>query len=317
MNIVFLDSYAMTQDDQNLSAFNLLGHVMNYERTSPSEVVPRSKDADILVINKIKVTAEVLELLPRLKMICVSATGYNVVDTEAARQHGIIVSNVPDYCSESVAQIVFAHLFNITNSVAHYAKANNDGRWCNSSDFCYQDVPTLQLAGKTMGIVGMGNIGSQVADIALALRMKVCAYTSKSQAQLPVGVEKKSLETLLSNSDVITLHCPLTANTENLINADRLRLMKPSAILINTARGPLINEAAVAEALLEGRLAAFAADVLCQEPPEKNCPLLHAPNVYLTPHIAWATYEARQKLIDVCAKNVSAFISGKPINVVN
>ncbi len=317
MNIVFLDGHAMNPGDLDWGVFKRFGDVTVYERSDDKDVVLRSKDADILVINKVKITDSVMERLPRLKMVCVSATGYNVVDIEAARRRNVVVTNAPDYSSLSVAQMVFAHLLNICNCVEHYADANRCGAWSASPDFCYQDMTTVELSEKTMGIVGLGNIGSKVANIARAFGMKVLAYTSKSQEQLPEGIQKADLGTLLKNADVVSLHCPLTSETERLINYSNLRQMKRSAILINTSRGGLVDEEAVAKALEEGRLKAYAADVLSHEPPLANNPLLQEPHAFLTPHIAWATVEARQRLFRICEENIKAFVEGCPIHVVS
>ena len=293
-----------------------MGEVTVYDRTSPGEPVQRTADADIVLTNKVVLDREKIAQLPRLKYIGVLATGYNVVDIEAAHEHGIIVTNVPAYSTESVAQMVFAHLLTVTNRTEHYAIQNRSGRWSASPDFCYWDIPLMELAGKTFGIVGLGNIGRRVAEIALAFGMKVKATTSKSQEQLSAGIEKADLQALLSSADVLSLHCPLAANTRHLINTETLRLMKPSAILINTGRGPLIDDQAVANALQEGRLGAFCADVLTTEPPSSDNPLLSQPNAFITPHIAWATTEARSRLLQIAIANVRAFASGKPQNAV-
>ena len=252
--------------------------------------------------------------LPRLKYVGVLATGYNVVDIEAARQRGIIVTNVPAYSTESVAQMVFAHLLTVTNRVEHYTVQNRADRWTNSADFSYSDTLLTELAGKTFGIVGLGNIGKRVAQIAQAFGMNVIALTSKTT--LPDGIKKVELPELLAQSDVLSLHCPLTSDTHHMINADTLKLMKPTAILINTGRGPLIDDQAVADALKDKRLYAFCADVLTEEPPKADNPLLGLPNAYTTPHIAWATVEARARLVKVAIDNVKAFANGKPQNVV-
>ena len=243
------------------------------------------------------------------------ATGYNVVDIEAARERGIVVTNVPAYSTESVAQMVFAHLLTVTNRTEHYAIQNRADKWTVNPDFCYWDFPHMELAGKTFGIVGLGNIGQRVAQIALAFGMKVKAMTSKDS--LPDGIEKASLEELLAESDVLSLHCPLTENTRHLMNDTTLRQMKPTAILINTGRGPLVDDQAVADALAEGRLAAFCADVLTEEPPKADNPLLKQPNAFTTPHIAWASTEARCRLIQVATDNVRSFLNGMPVNVVS
>lgn len=314
MKIVVLDGYTANPGDLSWKNLEALGALTVYERTQPTETVARAADAEIVLTNKVIVSKEVMAQLPKLKYIGVLATGYNVVDIQEAHERGIIVTNVPAYSTESVAQMVFAHLLTVTNRTEHYAIQNRRGRWTENPDFCYWDFPHRELAGKTFGIVGLGNIGQRVAQIALAFGMKVKALSSKTS--LPAGIEKASLEELLATSDVLSLHCPLTENTRHLINADTLRQMKSTAILINTGRGPLIDDRAVAEALADGRLAAFCADVLTEEPPKADNPLLKQPNAFFTPHIAWASKEARIRLLQVATDNVRAFIGGKPVNVV-
>ena len=314
MKIVILDGFTANPGDLSWAELEALGQVTVYERTLPSETVARAAEADMVLTNKVIVSSEVMDQLPHLKYIGVLATGYNVVDIEAAHQRGIIVTNVPAYSTESVAQMVFAHLLTVTNRTEHYAQENRQGRWSRNADFCYWDFSHMELAGKTFGIVGLGNIGRRVAEIALAFGMKVKAVSSKTT--LPAGIEKVSLEALLATADVLSLHCPLTDSTRHMINADTLAKMKSSAILINTGRGPLIDDQAVADALAEGRLAAFCADVLTQEPPQADNPLLKQPNAFITPHIAWASKEARVRLIQVATNNVRAFLSGTPQNVV-
>ena len=314
MKIVVLDGYTANPGDLSWKNLEALGVLTVYERTQPTETVARAADAEIVLTNKVIVSKEVMAQLPKLKYIGVLATGYNVVDIQEAHERGIIVTNVPAYSTESVAQMVFAHLLTVTNRTEHYAIQNRRGRWTENPDFCYWDFPHMELAGKTFGIVGLGNIGQRVAQIALAFGMKVKALSSKTS--LPAGIEKASLEELLATSDVLSLHCPLTENTRHLINADTLRQMKSTAILINTGRGPLIDDQAVAEALADGRLAAFCADVLTEEPPKADNPLLKQPNAFFTPHIAWASKEARIRLLQVATDNVRAFIGGKPVNVV-
>ena len=314
MKIVILDGFTANPGDLSWAELEALGQVTVYERTLPSETVARAAEADMVLTNKVVVSKEVMDQLPHLKYIGVLATGYNVVDIEAAHQRGIIVTNVPAYSTESVAQMVFAHLLTVTNRTEHYAQENRQGRWSRNADFCYWDFSHMELAGKTFGIVGLGNIGRRVAEIALAFGMKVKAVSSKTT--LPAGIEKVSLEALLATADVLSLHCPLTDSTRHLINADTLAKMKSSAILINTGRGPLIDDQAVADALADGRLAAFCADVLTQEPPLADNPLLKQPNAFITPHIAWASKEARVRLIQVATSNVRAFLSGTPQNVV-
>jgi len=316
MKIVILDGFTANPGDLSWKGLEELGMLTVYDRTRPEETVARAAEADIVLTNKVIINREMMAQLPQLKYIGVLATGYNVVDIEAAHERGIIVTNVPAYSTESVAQMVFAHLLTVTNRTEHYALQNRQGRWSKNPDFCYWDFPHLELAGKTFGIVGLGNIGRRVAEIALAFGMQVKALTSKSADTLPAGIEKADLEVLLATSDVISLHCPLTDTTRHLINRDTLSKMRPSAILINTGRGPLVDDQAVASALAKGQLAAFCADVLTEEPPKADNPLLNQPNAFITPHIAWATEEARSRLLQVAISNVQAFLNAQPKNVV-
>ena len=317
MNIVILDGYTANPGDLSWQALEELGSVTVYERTKPGDTVPRAKDAEIVLTNKVIIGRQEMEQLPKLRYIGLLSTGYNAVDIAAAHERSIIVSNVPAYSTEGVAQMVFAHLLNVTNRTDYYANQNRQGRWSNNQDFCYWDMPLPELAGKTFGIVGLGSIGMRVAQIALAFGMKVKALTSKTSEALQPGIAKADLPELLATSDVLSLHCPLTDDTHHFINTDTLRQMKPTAILINTGRGPLVDDAAVASALHEGRLAAFCADVLTKEPPGADNPLLAEPNAFITPHIAWASTEARARLLQVATDNVRAFLSGKPQNVVS
>ncbi len=317
MNIVILDGYTANPGDLSWGSLKELGEVTVYERTRREEIAGRAADADIVLTNKVVMDREMMALLPRLKYIGVLATGYNVVDIEAARERDIIVTNVPAYSTESVAQTVFAHLLTVTNRTEHYAQQNRQGRWAQTRDFCYWDTELTELAGKTMGIVGLGHIGRRVAEIALAFGMQVKAMTSKKAEELPAGIQKAELQSLLASADVVSLHCPLTDGTKHLIHRETLRLMKPSAILINTGRGPLVDDEALAEALNEGRLRAYCADVVTEEPPKADHPLLHAPNAFITPHIAWATVEARKRLLQTAIGNVEAFVNGHPVNVVS
>lgn len=317
MKITILDGYGLNPGDLSWDWLNKYGEVKIYDRTSPSELMERAADADAIFTNKVVINAETLSSLPNLKYIGVLATGYNIVDVKTAKRLGITVTNIPAYSTDSVAQMVFAILLTITNRVEHYAVENRKGRWSNNPDFCYWDSPLMELAGKTFGIVGLGNIGKAVARIANAFGMRVVAFTSKKQEELPIGIQKVTLDQLFSESDVLSLHCPLTPETNNLVNDERLNLMKPTAILINTGRGPLVDEQAVANALKAGKLGAFGADVLSSEPPAEDNPLLSAPNAFITPHIAWATVEARRRLMEICEGNLSAFVSGTPRNVVS
>lgn len=317
MKIVVLDGHTVNPGDLSWDALREMGEVEVYPRTAANEILERVKGADIVLTNKVPLNAETLSKLPELKMIGVLATGFNTIDIEAAREQGIVVCNVPAYSTDSVAQMVFAHILNITNRVDSFARQNREGRWSEGPDFCYWDTPLCELAGKTLGIVGLGSIGCKVARIARDFGMDVFAYTSKNSADLPEGIQKTTMEGLLSTSDILTLHCPLTPETRKLINEDSLRRMKKGAILINTGRGPLVDEQAVADALASGRLGAYGADVMCSEPPAADNPLLSQPHAYLTPHVAWATREARSRLMEIAVANVKAFEAGIPQNVVN
>lgn len=319
MKIVVLDAYTANPGDLSWEPLSALGEVEVYDRTAPEDVVTRAKDADAVLVNKVKITCEVMDALPRLRYVGVLATGYNVVDTKAASKHGITVTNVPAYSTMSVAQMVFAHLLNITNSVAQYTIEVKSGSWSSCEDFCFYNVPLTELDGRTMGIVGVGNIGMAVARMAQAFGMQVLAMSSKSAKALKaLGIRKaSSYEELFSEADVLSLHCPLTDDTHHLVNAERLALMKPTAILINTGRGPLVDEHALAEALNQGRLRAAGVDVLVEEPPQNDNPLVEATNCSITPHIAWATAEARERLLTIAVENLKAFADGKPVNVVN
>ncbi len=313
MKICILDGYSLNPGDLDWSPVERLGDVTLFDRTSADKIVERAADADIVLTNKVPFSADTLRQLPRLRFICVLATGYNIIDTEAAARQGVVVANIPAYSTMSVAQMAFAHILNITNHVASYAREVADGKWTNCPDFCFWDSALTELAGKTMGIVGLGNTGMATARIAVAMGMKVVAMTSKSADTLPEGITPAPLDDVLASADVVSLHCPLTPSTRHLINAASIAKMKPSAILINTGRGPLVDEQAVADALNGGRLAAFGADVLSQEPPRGDNPLLSARNCFLTPHIAWATLEARTRLMSTATENVRQFIAGEPV----
>ena len=314
MKIVVLDGYGLNPGDLSWSGMEALGELMVYDRTSPSELLERSEGAEVLITNKTLITAENMAELPNLKYIGVLATGYNVVDIDAAKARGIVVTNIPAYSTNSVAQMVFAHVLNITQHVGHYADENAKGRWSSNADFCYWDTNLVELDGKKMGIVGLGNIGKATARIALAFGLEVLAYTSKEQKDLPLGVKKVTLDELFAESDVLSLHCPLTPDTKEMVNAERLRMMKPNAILINTGRGPLVNEQDLADALNEGRIAGAGLDVLSVEPALANNPLLSAKNCFITPHIAWATKEARTRLMDIAVNNLKSYQEGNIIN---
>lgn len=317
MQIVLLDGYASNPGDLTWEPLKEMGEVTVYDRTQPSEVVERAHDSEIIVTNKVTLTRQTLEQLPNLRLICVLATGYNTIDTLAARDLGITVCNVPAYSTDSVAQMVFALILNMTNRVAHYARQTREGRWSAAPDFCYWDLPVSELAGKTLGIVGLGHIGAKVASIAREFGMDVFAFTSKNSIDLPDYIQKTTLEGLFGVSDILTLHCPLTPDTHELINARTLARMKRGALLVNTGRGPLVNEADVAEALASGQLGGYGADVMCSEPPAADNPLFAQPNAFITPHIAWASVEARQRLLNATFDNIRALQEGHPQNVVN
>lgn len=317
LRITVLDGYGLNPGDLSWDGMARLGRLTVFDRTPADITIERAKDSEIVITNKTRLDADTIAALPNLKYIGVLATGYNVVDVKAAAEHGVTVTNIPAYSTMSVAQMVFALVLAITNRVEHYTEENRSGRWSHNPDFCYWDFPLTELAGKTMGIVGLGNIGQAVARIALAFGMNVMALTSKQQGQFDNNIEKVELSTLLMEADIVTLHCPLTRETEHMINASTLSLMKPTAILINTGRGPLIDEQAVANALKEGRLGAFGADVLSSEPPAADNPLLSAPNAFVTPHIAWATREARERLMEIAVANLEGYLKGERRNVVN
>lgn len=316
-NIVVLDGYTLNPGDMSWDALKKLGNCTIYDRTAPADVVERCKDADIVLTNKVPMREVEMSQLPRLRYIGVLATGYNIVDTVAAASRGIVVTNIPAYSTNSVAQMVFAHLLNIVNTTQQHTDSVRRGDWCRCADFSYMLSPQTELAGKTMGIIGLGNIGRAVAKIADAFGMRVVARTSKQADELPAYITPMPMEQILAESDVLTLHCPLTADTQHLINADTLAQMKEGAILINTGRGPLIDEGAVADALNNGHLRAAGFDVLAVEPASSENPLLTARNAFFTPHIAWATYEARVRLMDIMVNNIVAFLSGNVVNKVN
>lgn len=316
MRIVLLDGYVLNPGDLNWDALRALGPCEIYDRTPAEEVVARARDAEIVLVNKVDLTRQVLSQLPRLKYVGVLATGYNCVDVEAARERGVLVANVPTYGTASVSQMVLAHLLNLTQHVAAHAQSVAGGGWSQSKDWCYWEYPLVELADLTMGIVGFGRIGRTTARLALAFGMQVLAYEVTPIAAVD-GVRQVDLETLFRQSDAISLHCPLTPDTHQLVNAPRLALMKPSAYLINTSRGGLVDEQALAEALEGGRIAGAGLDVLSTEPPSPDNPLLKARNCCITPHIAWATRSARQRLLDIVVANLRGFFAGQPENVVN
>ena len=338
--IVILDGYTANPGDLSWDGLKALGELTVYDRTAPEQLLSRAAGAEILLTNKVVIDADAMAALPQLRYIGVLATGYNVVDIAEAHRGGIIVTNIPAYSTMSVAQMVMAHLLNITNQVALHAEAVRQGEWERSPDFCLiapQQPPFvsskggvtrslssgrfgggLELDGLTFGIVGLGNTGTATARMAQAMGMQVIAVSSKTEETLhSLGIRKaQSYEQLFSEADVVSLHCPLTDETRHLVNSERLALMKPTAILINTGRGPLLDEQAVADALAEDRLYAVGVDVLTEEPPRKGSPLITAPRCYITPHIAWASAAARRHLIDIATNNVAAFLRCEPQNCI-
>lgn len=317
MQIVVLDGYTLNPGDLVWDDLNALGVCEVYDRTEPEDVVARAADAEIVLTNKTVLDRAVIEQLPKLRYIGVLATGYNVVDPAAARERRIPVTNVPTYGTRSVAQMVFAHLLQLADRVGHHAEAVRRGRWTASVDFCFWDYPLVELHGLTMGIVGFGRTGRATAKIAHAFGMKLLVHDTVVPSDLPNSSRAVELRELFRTSDVVSLHCPWTPETEGLVNAERLALMKPTAFLINTSRGPVVDEQALADALNTGRIAGAGLDVLRDEPPAADNPLLTAKNCFITPHIAWATKAARARLLDAAVENVKAFLEGKPRNVVN
>ena len=317
MKIVILDGHAVNPGDLSWDFLKQFGEVTVYERTPVDEVAGRIGDAEIALINKSPITAEVLEACPNLKLICVLATGYNVVDCAAAKARNIPVCNVPDYGTAAVAQFTFALLLDLCHKVAHHAQTVREGKWCECPDFCYWDTPQMELAGKTLGIIGFGRIGRAVGKIANAFGMKVIAYNRSQCEEGKVIGSYVNLEKLLNTADIISLHCPLTAENAGMINEEAISKMKDGAILINTARGPLVDEAALAAALRSGKLRGAACDVISAEPMAADNPLKDAPNCIVTPHMAWAPIESRMRIQDCTQRSIQAFLDGKPINTVN
>lgn len=315
MNIVVLDGFTMNPGDLSWNELEKLGTLKVYDRTSPEQLLERAADAEAVLTNKTVLNAAALRNMPKLKYVGVLATGYNVVDIAVAKELGIVVTNIPAYSTESVAQMVFAHILNITHSVGRYAEEAHAGVWSRQADFSYTNSPLMELYGKKIGIIGFGNTGSATARIARVFGMEVLVYTSKSQSALPEGMTKAaSVEEVFSSSDIVSLHCPLNDKTAEIVNAHHLSLMKESAILINTGRGGLVSENDLAEALKAHRIKAAGLDVMVNEPPMENNPLLGLDNCFITPHIAWATYEARTRLMNQTVMNLKSFIEGKIIN---
>ena len=326
MRITVLDGHGLNPGDVSWDEIKVLADEFTVYDRSPSELVAeRIGESEIILLNKIKITKEILEKCPSLRYVGVLATGYNVVDTAACRERGIIVTNIPSYSTNAVAQHVFSFILHFTNQVAAHSASVHEGKWISNPDFCYWLSPLTELSGKTLGIFGFGNIGQKVAEIAHSFGMKILVHAhsnesfEKAKKNLSFGGEISlvSVEELFKESDFLSLHAPLTLETENLVNEKTLSLMKKSAVLINTARGGLVSEKAVREALDSEKIAGYAADVLLEEPMSENCPLYKAKNCVITPHLAWAPKETRLRLLDTEIENIKAFLAGKPINVVN
>ena len=317
MKIVVLDGYTLNPGDLDWDGFRALGELTVYDRTPAEQVIERATGAELILTNKTPINEAQMAALPDMKYIGVLATGYNVVEIEAAARRGIVVTNIPTYGTHSVAQMTFALLLELCHRVQHHSDAVRAGDWSRCEDFCFWNYPLMELAGKTFGAVGFGKIGQAAADVAQALGMKVIAYDLyKSDQSQRKDFAWAELDELFAASDVVSLHCPLTAANKGIINRDALAQMKKSAFLINTSRGPLVDEESLAAALNEGRIAGAAVDVLCVEPPKTENPLLSAKNCLVTPHISWATKEARAKLMGIAVDNLKAFLDGEPVNMV-
>jgi len=311
MKIVFLDSFTIQPKELNLDIFKNLGEFVHFDRTSEQQILERCQDADIILTNKVKINAQIMNQLPHLKYIGVVATGYNIVEVEAAKKRNIAVTNAKNYSSASVAQQVFAMILAFANRLSEH---NNPQKWIDCPDFCYFDYPLTELSGKTLGLIGYGDIGKKVAQIALAFDMKVLVNKKNPFVEIPEGIAVSDLPTLLSTSDYISLHCPLTDENTGFINQESFQIMKPSSILINTARGPLINEIDLANALNSEKIAGAYLDVLSQEPPSLNQPLLNAKNCKISPHIAWGSFESRKRLLEIVYQNIVDYKNGKNTN---
>ena len=317
IRIVVLDGYTLNPGDLDWKEISALGELKVYDRTAPGDIIERASGADALFTNKVVLTREIMANLPGLKFIGVLATGYNVVDTEAAREAGIVVTNIPAYSTQSVAQLAFAHILNFARQVDLHAHQVREGIWTGHRDFCFWSTPQVELTDKVLGIIGFGRIGQAIAKIGDAMGMKVIFQNHRKKEDIPLYAKQVSLDELLRSSDYISINCPLTEDNRGFINKVTLSLMKQDAFLVNTGRGPLINEQDLADALNSGKIAGAGLDVLSVEPAVEGNPLLTARNCYITPHIAWATREARVRLMDVAASNLKSFVQGNPVNKVS
>ena len=316
MNITYLDAYTLNPGDLSWDCLEQFGNLNCFDRTPPDQIVERCLDADIILSNKVRLNADHFAALPKLKYIAVTATGYDIIDVKAAKEHQILVSNAPAYSQDAVPQFVFSYILEWASAVAKHSDAVHNGDWVNCPDFSFTLTPLIELKGLTIGIVGFGSIGQQVARIANGFGMNILVHT-RTEKETDLNVKYVSKETLFSESDVITLHCPLNENTFEIVNQDSIAMMKNSAFLVNTGRGQLVNEAALASALNNGKLAGAGVDVLSTEPPQANNPLLDADNCFITPHLAWATEAARKRMMSILVRNIQSFLDGEPENIVN
>ena len=317
MNIVMLDAYTTNPSDLSWDNFNALGNLTVYDRTPSDKIIERAKNADILITNKTAITKEIIDCLPNLKFIALMSTGYNIVDYVYLKEKGIPVSNIPSYSTDAVAQLVMSFILELAMNVGLHSQSVKDGEWSDCADFCYWKTPLTELAGKTLGIFGLGKIGRAVAERAKAFGMNVVAYVPRIHGDEPEYIKLLPLDEMLKISDVVSMHCPLTPETEGIVNKNFIANMKNGAYFINTSRGTVVNEKALADALNTGKLGGAGLDVLSTEPPKKDNPLLSAKNCFITPHIAWASFETRKRLAAILYDNIRAFIDGKPQNVIN
>lgn len=317
MKIVMLDAYTTNPGDLSWDDFNALGEITVYDRTPYDKIVERTKDADIIITNKTPITKEIIDCLPKLKFIALMSTGYNIVDYVYLKEKGIPVSNIPSYSTDAVAQLVMSFILELSMNVGLHSESVRDGDWCRCNDFCYWKTPLVELSGKTIGIFGLGKIGRAVAERAKAFGMNIVAYAPRIHGDEPDHIKLLSLDDMLSVSDIVSMHCPLTPETEGIVNEDFINKMKNGAYFINTSRGTVVDENALATALNSGKLAGAGLDVLSTEPPKADNPLLSAKNCFITPHIAWAAFETRRRLVGILKDNIKAFLDSKPQNVVN
>lgn len=317
MNIVMLDAYTTNPGDLSWNNFNNLGNLTVYDRTPSDKIIERAKDADILITNQTPITKEIIDCLPNLKFIALMSTGYNIVDYIYLKEKAIPVSNIPSYSTDAVAQLVMSFILELSMNVGLHSQSVKSGEWSECADFCYWKTPLTELTGKTLGIFGLGKIGRAVAERAKAFGINVVAYVPRIHGDEPEYIKILPLDEMLNISDVVSMHCPLTPETEGIVNSEFISKMKEGAYFINTSRGTVVNETALADALNTGKLGGAGLDVLSTEPPQKDNPLLSAKNCFITPHIAWASFETRKRLVSILYDNVRAFIDGKPQNVIN